>query len=293
MFLIMLCYKKLKKYTSCVVKFQKKNKKGNIGMQNKICRERRPCRSEERGITLVALTITIIILLILSTVSITMGTKQYGSIKLKGFYTKLEIAQEGIEKIAKINENYKDENGNTVYLKDLGTLPNEEQKAIIQNLGYNVTNFKYFTAEQVKNDLEISGVELDLLVDFTNKIVINPQGIEIDGKQYYQLENKKYAISTNEKKNKGTVDFTYKAEKYGDKSYKITITPINVGDVKQGIVKYKKEKIDYWTAAQDNQFITDQLAKYEVMYEDANNNSVTKSLLLSLNESGEVIIAEE
>lgn len=262
-------------------------------MQNKICRKRFTRRSKEKGITLVALTMTIIILLILSTVSITMGTKQYGSIKLKGFYTKLEIAQEGIEKIARTNENYKDESGNTVYLKDLGTLPNAEQKSIIQNLGYNVTNFKYFTAQQVQNDLGISGVELDLLVDFENKIVINPQGIEIDGKQYYQLENKKYAVTINENKNKGTVDFTYKAEKYGNNSYRISITPINIGDIKQGIVKYKKEGINYWTAAENNQFITDQLAKYEIMYEDANNNSVTKILLLSLNESGEVVVTEE
>lgn len=262
-------------------------------MQNKICRERRPRHSEEKGITLVALVMTIIILLILSTVSITMGTRQFNSMALKGFYTKLEIAQEGIEKIARTNENYKDENGNTVYLKDLGTLPNAEQKSIIQNLGYNSTNFKYFTAQQVQNDLGISGVELDLLIDFENRIVINPQGIEIDGKQYYQLENKKYVVTTNEDKNKGTVDFTYKAEKYGDNSYKILITPLNIGDIKQGIVKYKKEDINYWTAAENNQFIIDQLAKYEIVYEDANNNTATKILSLSLNESGEVVVTEE
>lgn len=262
-------------------------------MQKKICRERCPRRSEEKGITLVALTMTIIILLILSTVAITMGTKQYGSIKLKGFYTKLEIAQEGIEKIARTNENYKDENGNTVYLKDLGNAVTVDQKSLIEFLGYNASNFRSFTAQQVENDLGISGVELDLLIDFENRIVINPQGIEIDGKQYYQLENKKYAVSANEDKNKGTVDFTYKAEKYGNNSYRISITPINIGDIKQGIVKYKKEDINYWTAAENNQFITDQLAKYEIMYEDANNNSVTKTLLLSLNESGEVVVTEE
>ncbi len=248
---------------------------------------------EEKGITLVTLVVTIIVLLILSTVTITISVDQFDNIKLKGFYTKLETVQQGIEKIAETNESYIDSNNNTIYLRDLGEVPTEEQKNLIESLGYTSENFKFFTASQVEQELEITGVDLDLLIDFNTRNVISTQGIEADGKTYYTLENKKYTVDINENKNKGTVDFSYKAEKYGENSYKITIMPLNIGDIKQGTVKYKKENINYWTAAEDNQFITEQLAKYEVMYEDANNNSVTKTLLLSLNESGEIVVTEE
>lgn len=245
-----------------------------------------------KGITLVTLVITIVVLIILSTVIATISIEQFDDMRLESFYSKLEIAQEGIEKIAQTNEKYTETNGNIVYLKDLGTMPTEEQKQLVQNLGFTSANFRFFTAEQVENDLEITGVDLDLLIDFSNKIVVAPQGIEVDGIKYYTLERKKYAVSKNENKNKGTVDFSYSASKYGSDLYKIKIVPTNVGDIKDGIVKYKKEDIDYWTPAKNNEIITNQLATYDVIYIDANNNSVQKKLLLSLDDNKDVTITE-
>lgn len=246
------------------------------------------------GITLVALVITIIVIMILATVGISMGTNQYDKMQLKGFYTKLEIAQQGIEKIVETNESYVDSNNNTIYLKDLGAVPTAEQSNLIESLGdYTSVDFKFFTAEQVEKNLEISGVELDLLINFKDKLVIAPQGIEVDGKFYYMLEDKKYSVPINEEKNKGNVDFDCTVKKYTSDSYKITVTPKNIGDIKEGIVKYKKSDIDnYWTVANNNEIITNQLITYDIIYIDANNNSKEKKILLSLDNEGNPIITE-
>ena len=273
-------------------------------MINKIC----SCRSctyakqkknTQRGITLVALMITIVILLILLTVTITVGFSQIDSMKLKDFYTKLEIAQNGVEKIVETNEKYKDDSGNIICLKDLGTTPSDEQKNLIGSLGFDSTNFRYFTSEQVKDELEISGVELNLLIDFKNKKIINPEGIEIKGQKYYMLKSQKYSVNKDKDKDKNVanntvnVDFNYTVERYGEDSYKIIISTINIGDIKEGIVKYKKSDVNYWTVANDNEIIVKQLTSYDIIYVDANNNSKQKTITLSLDIDGNVIATEK
>lgn len=244
------------------------------------------------GITLVSLVITIVVLIILSTVVTTISMEQFENMKLEGFYSKLEIAQEGIEKISATNEKYTDDNGNTVYLKDLGTTPTDEQRQLIQSLGFTSANFRFFNAEQVEKELEITGVDLDLLIDFSNKIVVAPHGVEINGTNYYVLERKKYEVSKDENKNKGTVDFNYTASKYGSDLYKIVITPMNVGDITQGVLKYKKQIMNYWTPAENNVIIVNQLTTYDIIYIDVNNNSKQKAIKLSLDDNNNVIATE-
>lgn len=246
------------------------------------------------GITLVSLVITIIILLILSTVTITISVKQFDNMQLKAFYSKLEIAQQSVEKIAQTNESYIDENNNVIYLTDLGTVPTETHKSLITSLGYNSANFKFFTSNQLEKELDISGIDMDLLIDFNNRVIISPEGININGKVYYMLEDNKYTVKVNEDKNVGTVDFNYTVEKYGESSYKLKIEPINIGDIKEGIVKYRKNNTDdFWSVAENNEIITNKLITYDIIYIDANNNSKQKTIALSLDSDGNVISTEE
>lgn len=244
------------------------------------------------GITLVALVLTVIVLTIMVSVGLRIGSNNIDEVRLKSFYTKLEVATEGIEKISNTNESYIDENNNTIYLKQQGVEPTVAQTELIESLGYSSTNFKYFTAEEVENDLQIHGVDLNLLIDFENKIVINPEGIEIDGVKYHTLENSKYSVQLNSNKNVGTPNFTYTVENYGANKYKITITPVNVGDIKDGLVKYKKENANYWNIAKDNIIIINELARYNIKYVDANNNSITKTINISSNGANSVIATE-
>ncbi len=248
--------------------------------------------NNNKGITLIALVVTIIILLILMTITVTAGSSQINKTKLNGFYTKLEIAQEAISKIENLNENYINESGETVYLKNLGATPTAEQINLIKSLGYNSDNFSYYTAEQVEKELNILGVELNLLIDFENSIVINPEGIDINGEKYYTLESNKYKVSKNTNKNTGAIDFTYQVEKYSSTSYIIKITPINVGDVINGTLQYKKADVDYWEVASNNEIIIKRIGQYDIKYTDNNQNTVTKRLEISVDTGGNVAAQE-
>lgn len=237
----------------------------------------------EKGITLVALILTVVILLILVGVGATTGIYQMNNIKLKSFYSKLEIAQEAVEKIADINE----------YNEDWGTPLTSEQITLVRSISedYDVSKFKYFTAEEVESILNVSGVDMNLLIDFKNKVVISADGVEIDGTMYYILNNKKYSVEYQDK-NTGNVDFTCTVKLYGSNSYKITVTPINVGNVKEGTTRYRVANIDdYWKVATNNEIIVNRLTTYDIMYVDANNNTVTKQITIQKNENDEVVIA--
>lgn len=170
---------------------------------------------------------------------------------------------------------------------DLGDKITDEQRNILSERGYNPNYFKLLTAEQIENDLEISGVGMDLLIDFTNRIVVSPEGFKVGKFTYYDI-NDKNKVNANNKKNSGNVDFNYTVEKYGD-NYRMKFEPINVGDVKDGMFKYKKSTLNYWTVINNNQLIVSQLTDYYVTYMDANNNSITKLIRLSLNSNNEVV----
>ena len=133
---------------------------------------------------------------------------------------------------------------------------------------------------------------MNLLIDFEDVKVVNPEGIEVDGKKYYTLIDKKYTVAKNTDKNVANVDFTYTVENYGEEKYKIIINPVNVGDIKEGIVKYKKSDLDYWTAAKDNEIIVNQLVDYDIIYIDANNNSKQKKINLSLDSNKKEVAKE-
>lgn len=133
---------------------------------------------------------------------------------------------------------------------------------------------------------------MNLLINFEEIKVINPDGIEVDGKKYYTLIDKKYTVVKNTDKNVANVDFTYTVENYGEEKYKIIVSPVNVGDIKEGIVKYKKSDLEYWTAAKDNKIIVNQLADYDIIYIDANNNSKQKKINLSLDNNKKVVAKE-
>ena len=140
--------------------------------------------------------------------------------------------------------------------------------------------------------LKYHGVNLNFLIDFDDVKVVNPEGIVVDGKKYYTLIDKKYTVVKNTDKNVANVDFTYTVENYGEEKYKIIVSPVNVGDIKEGIVKYKKSDLEYWTAAKDNKIIVNQLADYDIIYIDANNNSKQKKINLSLDNNKKVVAKE-
>ena len=260
---------------------------------------------EQKGITLIALVITIVVLLIIASISISSGTESIDKTRLQGFYTQLEIVQKRADDIATTNETYIDSEGNTIYLKEQGTdyenLGGDQQntlKAIIQSegsdLNLNVENFRYFTSEQLNSILDLSDIEYNVFIDFRNRVVIAENGITANGATYHMLKNSIYYAEQNTNKNVGTIEsLNYTIVKYGE-GYKITVTPSkSVGDLKiEGTLKYKKTTSKYWETSTNLEIVINQLTDYNISYQDINNNNISKTINVSVDESGVPTVTE-
>lgn len=239
---------------------------------------------EQKGITLVALIITVVVLLIIAAVSINFGTDSLDDTRLKGFYAELEIIQKRVDDIATTNESYvlsEGDTATTVYLKDTGAPLTEEQRSFITSLKFDPINFKYFTSKQLETILDISGIEQDVFIDFTNKKVISAEGIDIKGEKYYTLEDNVYYVEY--EGNKLILnDISYTIETYG-KSYKITVTPTYSSTTNVNkYIKYKKSTSKYWETSTNLEIIIESLGDYDIIYKDSYGNSITEKITVSL-----------
>lgn len=254
----------------------------------------------EEGITLVALIITIIVMLILASVSIKSGTESLNSTRLQGFYTQLEIVQKRVDDIATTNESYIDGDGNTVYLKNTGRALTDAQNTSLQNiitsenLGVETTNFRYFTVEDLENILDLSEVEYNLFIDFNSRIIVAEDGIKIGDKTYYVLENATYFVKQDTEKNI-VQSLIYNATQYSTGKCKVIVTGINAaGNVLGGgYVKYKKTTTKYWEVSDSTEMILETSVEYNIVYVDANKNSIEKTIKVEVDSStGEATVTE-
>ena len=264
----------------------------------------------EKGITLAVLIITIILMVILASVSISIGTDSLDSTRLKGFYTQLEIIQKRVDDIATTNESYIDKSGNTIYLKKQGVAYaglKDAQKTSLQdiinseiitseteNLGVDATNFRYFTVDDLENILELSDIDYNVFIDFDNRIIIAEDGIKIGDTTYHVLKNTTYFVNQDTEKNV-VKSLGYTATQYRTGKCKVIVTAINVaGDaVGGGYVKYKKTSTKYWEVSDNTEIIVEADVEYNIVYVDANKNSIRKTIKVEVDSSTGVATVTE
>ena len=186
------------------------------------------------------------------------------------------------------------DNNEVIYLKDTGTNLTEEHGDLVTSLKFDETKFKYFTSEDLKEILDIFGVEQDVLIDFTNKIVVSANGIEIDGEKYHMLENSVYYPTYDENKNKPVLDtLSYTVTNYGTNKYKITVTPnYSTSNTAEGYVKYKKTTTKYWETSNNLEIIIEELGTYDIIYQDVYENSITKKVTVAVDIYNNLIATE-
>ena len=245
------------------------------------------------GITLIALIITIVIMLIIAGVSINIGTNSLNSTRLNGFYMQLEIVQKRVDDIAATNESYVDANGEIKYLKESGNVLTGVQKSnlevILSAEGFSndkisqiIDNFRYFTVAELENVLGIREVKYNMFIDFKDRIVVAEQGITLDGKTYYTLEDTTYFVEHIDKNagEEGKIEkLNYSVPiEYGEEKYKISITQEKpIGDLDgTGTIKYKKTTSKYWETTIDTEIIVEFDTKYNIKFIDLNNNSIER-----------------
>lgn len=245
--------------------------------------KRKNCNS--KGVTLLALVITIIVLLILAAVATYSGMDIIQSSKLTAFTTEMKIMQTQVNDLYdkwKSGEINKDEIG-----KDLTydtTVQNQANNVLIDELGLennfsDLTGYRYFDQETIQG-LGIDGVEQEFFVNIENREVISYEGLLYDGDMYYtlnQLPQGLYNVDYDPQQSSGpTFDVSY--ERIGENKWRITISNIQYdGYIDKWYIQYQEEGADYWNTTEDMSFVVNSRGWYNFYIENGDVQSETKS----------------
>ena len=146
---------------------------------------------KDKGITIISLVITVIILVVLGSIATYSGVS---TVKESHFYNgvqQMKIMQ------SKVNEWYEQKKDGNTTEWDKGQKMNE-----ISNLDQctkafysvkqsgnpgKIEKYRYFSKDCITNDLSIDGITYDFMINVENRYVILVDGIERDNKTYYYL----------------------------------------------------------------------------------------------------------
>lgn len=228
--------------------------------------------SKEKGITLVALLMTIVILLILVSIGVTSGVSTIESVKFSRFKSELKILQ---TKINELNQNNEDDIN--IGIKDL----TQEQ---IDTISKNISNtdnsiiegFKYCDSICIQRDLGLEGIQRNYLINIQYRYVICTEGVEYNGNIYYminQIEDGAYNVEYNDKNPKNG-DFEVNAIKEGDR-WKIEISNITYsGYISNWNVQYRfsENENENWNTANGLKFYVTKEGNYyiQLLHDDIN-----------------------
>ncbi|MGN1310913.1 MAG: hypothetical protein ACI4VP_04345 [Clostridia bacterium] len=140
--------------------------------------------TNQKGITIIALIITIIVMLILASVTIYVGTDSLAHSKMVRFVSYMQMIQKKVDEIAE-NGDY-DAYG--VELQESGQTTLQEILTL-EGSASNVADFKYFDSNAIANQLEIDGIDDEIAINFTTREVFSLIGIEYEDKMYYSQYN--------------------------------------------------------------------------------------------------------
>ena len=265
---------------------------------------------KENVITLVALVITVIVLLILSSIATYSGLNVVRSSKFTIFTTEMKIMQTKVNEIYQkykdgnsieidgtiyYGENKKSKNSNSTIL-DIGQALDSvsiQANKVFTESASGITNkdgYKYWNNDLIKK-LGIEGVDGDFFVNVEQRSIVSYDGFTYEGKDYYtlnQLPSNLYNVDY-ENKNDGKPTFDIISEKISANKWKITISNIQYtgGYIDKWYVKYKKQEQEGWQTSEDMSFIISEKGTYTIKIENENISSEEKTLSIGLLKPGE------
>lgn len=207
---------------------------------------------DNKGITLIALILTIILMLILASVTTYTGIDTYRNSKVNKFVTDMQLIQ------AKVDDLVATKMVDELQLlgEDILSIPNATsvvQKAssngeIVAN-DVNTNLFRYFSKENLLDELDIENVNSEIIINFTNREVISLEGVEYRGSTYYtQYKLPGGQTIINENQNIRELDFIAELSVDGLNS-KVTIKKVensSITLITNGTLSYKEQNDTYW-----------------------------------------------
>lgn len=243
---------------------------------------------DTKGITLIALIITIIILLILAGVITSSGMESINISKKTAFIAELEMIQ---AKVNVIYEERKTNNENIDYYNSIGQdIYNIDQVHLNEVLGEtSKEGFRYFNSSDLKK-LDLDNINQEVLINYDTREIISLTGFEIDGVKYYKLKDIPDNIGYNVEyinPNTQVPEFTISQTKLGENEYRIKIENIVYNsNVTGGIVKYKLHSETNWILnGESTSFILTKPGLYDICFTDsAGNSSIVQKWIYEENE---------
>ena len=258
----------------------------------------------QKGVTLLALIITIVILLILASIATYSGIDIIRSSKLTTFTAEMKIMQTQVNKlydqwksgeinIDESNGNItKQENGQTVNIgKDLtydSTVEDQSTYVLIDELGLgnslnDLKRYKYFDQETIKI-LQIEGVDGEFFIDITDRKVVSYEGLKYDGDMYYTLEQLPRSLYNvdYEPGQYESPTFELEYEKIGEEKWRITVSNIQYdGYINKWTVKYQEDGKEDWNISEDLSFVVDKEWIYNITIENGEVKSGTEKIIIN------------
>lgn len=170
------------------------------------------CKSE-KGITLVALMITIIITLIIAAVATSSGIATNKKAKYYNAISQLKTVQ---YEVNSMYEKYKNGDKDIILVGEEisdSTVTSDNKKvkelskkafSALEVSEEQQLKYRYFSKEYLTNTLDINGITYDFIIDVSNRDVILLKGVKYENKIYYslsQLENEQYNVKYVEENN--------------------------------------------------------------------------------------------
>lgn len=238
----------------------------------------------EKGITLITLIITIIVIGILAAVTLYNGQEAIAKSKLTSYQAQMQIIQ---AKVDLIYERRRDHITEKEYYdaigKDITNVKVERLEPILK--GSNREEFRYFDKEELRKiDIESTKMVEEVIINYDTREVYSLDGITISGTTYYSLSGlpgyTRYQTEEVNKNNKPPT-FTLISEKVGINEWKISVTNIQYqSNVKGGDIYYKKKEQEHWRIASDEIFYVKEIGTYEVKLMDRANNETIHEIVI-------------
>lgn len=150
---------------------------------------------KERGITMISLVITVIVLMILASITTYSGMSTVKESRFLKGVSEMKTMQ------TKVNEWYEEyKYGDTSFWsKGISLIESSKQEQATK--AYNsakennlnntdigsITEYKYFTKECITDELDVDGIHYDFLINVETRTVILVDGVERNGVTYYSL----------------------------------------------------------------------------------------------------------
>lgn len=145
-------------------------------------------KTNQKGITLTVLVITILLMVMLAAVTIEVGTGSIDNSKLLSFLSYMQTIQSKINIIAEYEDysNY-GETLSSSNISQIQTILNSGNE--IFSTTVDSEHLKFFDSSHIASDLGVDNIDDEIIVDFYTREVISLNGIKYEGKMYYTQYN--------------------------------------------------------------------------------------------------------